>query len=118
MKLKYISYPVLVLFGVAAVSGSADSPKGKDIYAAKCASCHGKDLKGNPAMAKVFKVDPSALNLVDKETLTKTDADLIATTTKGKGKMPAQAGKLKPEEITDLVAYIRSSDGSGGEKAK
>jgi mono/diheme cytochrome c family protein len=47
---------------------------------------------------KSFK-DPAQVKL--------TDAELIAATTKGKGKMPAYAGKLTDAQITDVIAYIR-----------
>ncbi len=36
-----------------------------------------------------------------------TDADLAQIISKGKNKMPAYDGKLKPEEIKDLVGYVR-----------
>jgi mono/diheme cytochrome c family protein len=36
------------------------------------------------------------------------DADLIAATKNGKGKMPAFAGKLTDVQIKDAVAYIRT----------
>ncbi len=77
-------------------------------YAAKCASCHGKDGKGNPNMAKVFKVDPSALDLVKDSTLAKSDADLTKVTTDGINKMPAYKGKLADADIAGLIAYIRT----------
>jgi len=51
--------------GSAVATGSENS--GKAVYDAKCAGCHGKDAKGNPGMAKMFKVDPSALNLTSDE---------------------------------------------------
>jgi len=113
---------VVVLSQVAVLLGgsalwSADVKKGESLYAAKCASCHGKDLKGNAAMTKVFKLDASALSLVSQSALAKTDEDLTAVTAKGKGKMPAQEGKLKAEEIADIIAYVRSV-GGGAEKAK
>jgi cytochrome c6 len=101
-----------------AIPSSADAKAGQALYGAKCAMCHGKDLKGNPAMSKVLKVDPAKLSLVSKETQAQSDADLVAITTKGKEKMPAQAGKLKPEEIDNIIAYIRSVAGGSGEKAK
>jgi mono/diheme cytochrome c family protein len=94
---------------VAGPLGAADVAKGKEVYEKKCAMCHAKDLKGNPAMAKVYKLDPSALSLVSKQVLDQKDADLIATTTKGKGKMPAQGGKISPDDIANSIAYIRSA---------
>ena len=36
------------------------------------------------------------------------DAQLTEIISKGKGKMPSYAGKLKDEDIKGLVAYIRS----------
>jgi len=35
------------------------------------------------------------------------DAELTAITVKGKNKMPSYEKSLKPEEIKDLIAYIR-----------
>lgn len=77
------------------------------LYNSKCASCHAKDGKGNAAMAKAFKTDAAALDLTDKATLDKTDADLDAVTKKGLRKMPAFAGKLSDQEISALTAYFR-----------
>ena len=37
-----------------------------------------------------------------------TDAQLIAITTDGKGKMPAYKGKLTDAQIKELVAFMRS----------
>ena len=104
---------VSALFGLTAVSlYAADAAKGKEVFEKKCAMCHAKDLKGNPAMAKMYKLDQAALSLVKKETQDKKDADLIATTTKGKNKMPAQQGKLSADDIANAVAYVRSVAGS------
>ena len=90
----------------AAPKGSAEA--GKTLFAAKCASCHAKDAKGNPAMAKMFKADPAALDLTKADMKGQTDAEIIATLSKGKNKMPAFGDKLKAGEIADVVAYIRS----------
>lgn len=81
---------------------------GKKIYDKKCASCHGKDGKGNAAMLKMLKVDISLLNLIDKGTQDKTDEELISTTTKGINKMPAYGKELKDEEIKGIISYFRS----------
>jgi len=102
-----------LVVGVAAIAGPGSLARAADdagakVYAAKCASCHGKDGKGNPAMAKVFKVEPDKLNLLADATLAKPDADLIKTTTDGSGKMPAYKGKLTDAEIAQTIAYVRS----------
>jgi cytochrome c6 len=79
------------------------------LFAGKCAACHAKDGKGSASMAKMFKLaDPSVLNLTADATAKKTDADLTKTINNGRGKMPVFKGKLKDEEISALVAYIRT----------
>ncbi len=73
-------------------------------YKAKCAMCHGADGLAATGMGKSMNIksfkDPSQVKL--------TDAELIAATTNGKGKMPAYAGKLSDAQIKDVVAYIRT----------
>ncbi|MBI4051351.1 MAG: cytochrome c [Elusimicrobia bacterium] len=97
-------YAIFFFFtGVVCVVGQ----DGGKIYGAKCASCHGKDGKGNPAMAKMFKVDNAALDFTD-DTAGDTEENLRVLISKGKNKMPAYEGKIKVEEVDALVAYIRS----------
>jgi len=105
-KFSLIAFAGMILTGPLS---AADAVKGKEVYEKKCAMCHAKDLTGNPAMAKLFKIDPSALSLVKKETLDKKDADLILITAKGQGKMAAQEGKLSADDIANSIAYIRSA---------
>lgn len=67
------------------------------LYKAKCAMCHGADG------AKAAGHDLSGA-AVQKES----DADLASVITNGKPpKMPAYKS-LKPEEVSGLVAYIRT----------
>jgi mono/diheme cytochrome c family protein len=99
---------MLALAAGALWASDAVTVPGAKTYAAKCVSCHGKDGKGNPAMAKAFKVEPEKLNLTSDATQSKTDGDLIKITTDGSGKMPAYKGKLSDAEIKDQVAYIRT----------
>ena len=98
----------LLSFMTVSLASFAAEDAVKTLYAQKCSSCHGKDAKGNPAMAKMFKLEASALDLTSKSTSAKKDEELIAITTQGHGKMPAYETKLKPEEIKSLVMYIRS----------
>lgn len=81
---------------------------GKKVYDKKCTTCHGKDGKGNRAMLKTLKVNASLLDLLDKETLDKSDEELISIISKGINKMPAYGKALKDEEIKDVISYIRS----------
>ena len=89
-----LSFPV--------VSFAADS--GADLFAAKCAACHGKAGDAESPMAKKFAVKPLGSADVQKES----DADLTKIITKGKDKMPAYEGKVSPDDIKSLVGYIRT----------
>jgi cytochrome c6 len=77
---------------------------GADNYKAKCAMCHGADGMATGPMGKSLSIPPFNSPALVKAT----DADLIAATKNGKGKMPAYAGKLTDPQIKDVVAYIRT----------
>jgi mono/diheme cytochrome c family protein len=49
-----------------------------------------------------------AIPFNDPQITSKSDADLIAATTNGKGKMPAYKGKLSDAEIKAVITYIRT----------
>jgi mono/diheme cytochrome c family protein len=93
----------IVLAALIAGPAFAETP-GADTYKAKCASCHGADGLATSGMAKAMKIvsfkDPSMVKM--------TDAQLIAGTADGKGKMPAYKGKLTDAQIKDVVSYIRT----------
>jgi len=74
-----------------------------------CVACHGADRKGKPAMAKLYKVAPAAMDLTGKDVFAKSDADLAAIISEGKGKMPPNKGKLSAEEIAALVTYLKTA---------
>ena len=93
---------VLAEMGVLSPSVKADNTA-EATYKAKCSACHGADGKGDTPTGKNMKV----LSFSDPEVAKKSDEDLSETIEKGKGKMPAYGKSLKPEQIKDLVAYIR-----------
>jgi mono/diheme cytochrome c family protein len=77
---------------------------GADTYKAKCVMCHAADGSGGTPAGKAMGAIPfSSPDLVKAS-----DADLIAATKNGKGKMPAYSGKLTDAQIKDVVAYIRT----------
>jgi len=84
---------------------------GKTVFDAKCAMCHAKDGKGNPAVKGMAGGDLAKLNLVDEGTSKLTDGDLINTINNGKNKMPAYKGKLTDVQINSIVKYIRTLQG-------
>jgi mono/diheme cytochrome c family protein len=81
----------------------AQTNPAEDLFKAKCASCHGPDGAGKTAMGTAFKIRDLRSEDVQKQT----DADLSRIITKGKNKMPAFDGKLKKEQIEQLVGYVR-----------
>jgi cytochrome c6 len=84
---------------------AADSDAGKAVYEKSCVGCHGKDGKGNPAMAKVL--GEKGLDLTSKEATQKSDEELLKIIVEGAGKMPAQKS-LSKDEQTQVLSYVRS----------
>lgn len=83
-----------------ALSNIAFAQSGADTYKTKCAMCHGPDgKKENPGMGVKALTSP--------DIQAKSEADLITSVSKGKGKMPAYAGKLTDDQIKQVVAYVR-----------
>jgi cytochrome c6 len=81
----------------------AETHPGEDVFKAKCASCHGADGAGKTTMGSMLKIRDLGSPEVQKQS----DAELNRIITKGKNKMPAFEGKLKKEQIEQLVGYIR-----------
>ena len=84
---------------------AADASPGKAIFEKSCVSCHGKDGKGNPAMAKVL--GEKGLDLTSKEATQKSDEQLLKVIVEGAGKMPAQKS-LSNDEQKQVLSYVRS----------
>jgi mono/diheme cytochrome c family protein len=94
---------VAMMVASTAASLLAQTP-GADTYKAKCTMCHAADGSGSTPAGKAMKAVPFNSPALVKMS----DADLIAATKNGKGKMPAYAGKLTDPQIKDVVAYIRT----------
>jgi mono/diheme cytochrome c family protein len=96
---------VLLCVALSVAAGSARAQSGGEaLYKAKCAACHGADGKGETGMGKANKIRDLGSADVQKET----DDELAGIIGNGKGKMPGYAKSLKPEQIKDLVAFIRT----------
>jgi cytochrome c6 len=94
-----------------APGGSADpgtltpAADGAALYTAKCTICHAKDGRGLPNWRS--KGQPDFTDA--KWQKSRTDAQIADATKNGKGKfMPAFKAKMSDEEITAVVARIRS----------
>ncbi len=101
--LKHIARIAVVSLLTVSTMGFAQN-SGADVYKSKCQMCHAADGSGNTPAGKSTKVVPFS----SPDVVSKSDADLVAITKNGKGKMPAYTGKLTDAQITDVVAHIRT----------
>jgi cytochrome c6 len=81
----------------------AQSDAGK-IYKTNCVLCHSADGSGSSSTGKAMH----AKDLRSDEVQKQSDAALSEAITKGRGKMPAFGAKIKADDVTKLVAYIRA----------
>jgi len=88
---------------VACPSWVAAQNDAAGLFKSKCVMCHGEDGTGNTPSGKALK----AKDLRSTETQSKSDVELTDVITKGRNKMPAFGQKLKPDQIEQLVAYVR-----------
>jgi mono/diheme cytochrome c family protein len=80
---------------------------GKKKYGQDCAMCHGKEGAGDGDLAEDMKL--KLRDLRDAETLKAlSDGDIYSLINNGKGKMMGEEGRLKPDEIWDIVNFVRS----------
>lgn len=93
----------LSVFAVAASAQEKEATEGKTLFHANCAMCHGADGIGNTPVGKAMHIVDLRSAAVQKNT----DAQLTSIIENGKNKMPAFKSKLKPEQVKDLVAYVR-----------
>ena len=84
---------------------AADQAKGKEVFEANCAACHGEDGKGNQELG--------APNLTDGIWLYGSDkASIEAGIVNGRGNvMPAWHARLDPTTIKALTVYVHSLGG-------
>ena len=94
----------VIFLAILAASATAAIAQAPDNYKTKCQMCHGADGLGATPAGKSMKAIP----FNDPQITSKSDADLIAATTDGKGKMPAYKGKLSDAEIKGVIAYIHT----------
>lgn len=93
-----VAVPASQLVGQQAVA--------KTQYVSLCAPCHGESGRGNGPAA--VGLTPRPRNFAEPGFLAeRTDQDLIAMITNGKGSMPAFKPQLSARQIAQLAAYIR-----------
>lgn len=100
--IRYAGTLAVAIF-LAGAMGFAQS-SGQATYRSKCQSCHGSSGVPFPGIAKMMGVkainDPAMKKL--------SEAQMIASTEKGIGKMPAFKGKLTDAQIKAAVQYFRT----------
>jgi len=78
---------------------------GKKVYSFDCAQCHGANGDGKTEVAKDLNIpdltDPARLK-------DRTDGELFYILKNGHDTMPAEGHRVKPEQLWDLVNYLRS----------
>lgn len=83
----------------------ADLPKGRELYAANCAACHGDAGKGNRELGAPDLTDKISLYGMDLASLTETITNSRA------GVMPAWGGRLDATTVKALTVYVHSLGG-------
>ena len=100
--------PAAAVHQVNPVKPTAESiAQGKKYYGYDCAMCHGNngDGKGEVAIDEKLKIG----DFSNKETFKdKTDGDLFYIIENGHGKMPKERIRSSPNELWNLVNYLRS----------
>jgi mono/diheme cytochrome c family protein len=80
---------------------------GKRMYGYDCAMCHGATGDGKGDLAADMKSPLGDFR--DPKTLQgQSDGELFYIIENGKGEMPAEGARAKPNQVWDMVNYVRS----------
>jgi mono/diheme cytochrome c family protein len=84
-----------------------DLGTGRSLFEVQCVACHGREGKGNgPAAAAM---NPRPANLTNAPRMARLpDDSLVQVVTQGRKGMPGYQKLLSPEQIRELVFYVRS----------
>jgi mono/diheme cytochrome c family protein len=103
MSTRIHSYVMLAaVLSMSSAAGFAQS--GEATYKAKCQMCHGATGLADSGAGKAMKVKPAT----DPDVKKMSEADMIAATKNGMGKMTAFKDKLSDVQIKDAVDYFRT----------
>jgi len=81
--------------------------QGKKVYGFDCAMCHGKEGAGDGDLAESMHLklkdyrDAAVLKGL-------TDGEMYTIIMNGKGQMSGEEGRMKPEQVWNVVNYVRS----------
>ena len=94
----------MALAAVMATTMTTAFAQGADLYKTKCQMCHGATGMGDSPAGKAMKVKP----ITDPDVKKLTEAEMIAATQKGMGKMQPFKDKLTGAQIKDAVGHFRT----------
>jgi mono/diheme cytochrome c family protein len=80
---------------------------GQKAYGFDCAMCHGKEGAGDGDLAADMKLKLRDYRAPDS-LKGMTDGEIYTIIDKGKGQMTGEEGRMKPEQIWNVVNYVRS----------
>ena len=100
---KMSGWMMLALMAAVAMPAVAQN-SGADTYKAKCQMCHGASGMADTPAGKMMKVKP----ITDPEVKKQSEAEMIAATKNGVGKMKAFKDSLSDAQIKGAVAQFRS----------
>jgi len=110
MRARYLACMIAMLAAVFVISRAQESKttvkheaapmtspaSGKDMFTSYCASCHGKDAKGDGPAANALKQLPADLTTLAKRNGGKYPADKVTTILRGQTKLMAHGDQEMP----------------------
>jgi mono/diheme cytochrome c family protein len=78
----------------------------KKVYGYDCAICHGANGDGKGEIASSLKTPMLAFS--DPAVQAKSDGELFYIIQKGKGEMPYEGERGKPDDMWNMVSYVRT----------
>jgi mono/diheme cytochrome c family protein len=112
MSTRIIAFSPLLVVAAAAVFAAStaayprQAPDGKALFETHCRKCHGPAGRPIAAMKKLLPELPTWDGAFFAK---RSDADIVAVLTNGKGKnMKSFADRLSPDEMLAVARYIRT----------
>jgi cytochrome c oxidase cbb3-type subunit 3 len=111
----FVLWTGIFVFAVCAASGvsslaetrkgRSSAARGREVYTANCARCHGADGQSHTSMGEMTQ----APDLTDAEWQRRhSSGRMTSSVTNGRGQMPAFGRKLSKSDIAAAVAYVRT----------
>jgi mono/diheme cytochrome c family protein len=105
------AFAVAGMMSLGSIHGAAADETG-ELYVKKCATCHGRDGKGNTIMGKKLTIkdltDPKVQAEVTDEQIEDQMRNGVKDKTTGKDRMPAFKDKITDEQIKALAKFVRT----------